>query len=162
MLGRVHNIRHYRACRRQLSCPASVEHGVSKHISGHKHRIEHTVYIIKRMVFAKESGSDDRMKMIPVALAGSKELDGHSHFFGVHHILFGDLRDTLCINIFKIHLLSRDKRGKDRDLAAGVITFHISGWICLRKPVVLRLFEHLCVIRPLVEHLREHIVGRTV
>ena len=102
------------------------------------------------------------MHMIIMTFAGRDQFDRHFQFLCVKHIFLCDLCDTFCINILKINLLPGDERRKDRDLAAGIISFHIRFRIALRIAVVLSLFQDLIIISPFIKHLTEHIVGCSI
>ena len=43
----IHNITNYSTCCRQFTCTASIEHGISKHISMYKYCIKHIIYTVK-------------------------------------------------------------------------------------------------------------------
>ena len=50
--------------------------------------------------------SDPGKNLIPIHTAGSKQLNGSSHFICIFKINIGDLRDSFCLDILKIHFFS--------------------------------------------------------
>ena len=110
MLYFIYNIRNNRTRCRKLSCSASVKHCISEYIAMYKNRIKDIIYAIQWMRRAQQIRSNDGMDMIFIPSAACKKLDRHSHCLCIHHIFFCNLRDPLCINIFKIHLLSGNQR----------------------------------------------------
>ena len=81
VLRRIYHVRHYGAGRRQFPCAASVEHGVSKHVSVNKNRVKHSIYIIKRMIREDYARRHNRMQPVSrIALAGRQQkLNRHLH-----------------------------------------------------------------------------------
>ena len=72
-------------------------------------------------------------------MAGCQKLDGSAHCLRVPDVRRRDLRNTLCVNILKIHLLSAYQGCQDGDLAAGIVSFNVSGRVFLRITLRLRI-----------------------
>ena len=128
----IHNITNYSTCCRQFTCTASIEHGISKHISMYKYCIKHIIYTVKRAVLAEHKRCYHCITgSVCQSAAGSKKFDGSAKLCSILHIFRCDFCNSLCINIFKIKIPLISKRGKDCDLTACIVSFHVGGRICL-------------------------------
>ena len=158
----VHHISNDSAGRRELSCSASVEHGVTQHISMNENRIENAVHAVERIVRSqKERRHHGKIVPLQLATVGQK-FDRHTQSFRVTDIGCGDLRDTLGVDILVIHLLIKSQGGKDSDLPAGIITFHIRLRIALRITQSLSLLQHIVKIGTLLNHFRQDVICGSV
>ena len=163
MLCSLHNVCYNCTCSRKLAGSASIEHGIAKHVSMYKNTVEHSLYAIKRILLSyKERCYKCVEGIVSQFLACAKKLDTSAHFSCVFHILWCDLCNSFCINIFKIQEFSICQRGKNGNLTACVLSFHVSGRISLCVAFFLSLFQNSIEISAFCDHLIQHIVSSSV
>ena len=162
VLCAVYNIGNNGTCGREFSCSASVEHGISKNISMHKYCVKHIIYAVKRALLAHQERSYHCIESISNPAACCKKFDGHAKLFGIFHICRCDLCNSFCINILVIQEFSICQRGKNGNLTACVLSFHISGRISLCVAFFLSLFQNSIEISAFCDHLIQHIVSSSV
>ena len=61
------------------------------------------------------------------------KLYGATEFLGICYVFEGDVGDTFGFDLLGVNVLSKRQRGKNADLAAGIVTFDIGGRVLFRK-----------------------------
>ena len=158
----VHHVRYHRAGCGKLSRSSSIIHGVAQHVPVDKDRIKHSVYHRKRMRLADHKGGDLGMPSALLLPSLCQKLDSHPAGMGIGKIRFRDFSDSFRINILIIYVFSVHKGGKNGNLAAGVIPFHVRLGIALRIALLLGFFQSFLKSGPLLFHFGKDIVGGAV
>ena len=110
VFGLLNDIRHNSTGCRQFSCPASIEHRVSQHITMHKNAIENIVHTVKLTGWTHQVRGHLCIHLISYFTAGSQQLHCHPQLFRILHIHRSDLRNSFRGNLLKIHELSIGQR----------------------------------------------------
>ena len=158
----IHHITGNSTGSRQFTCSASIEHGRSQHITFHTYCIKYIIYHVERILFTNKSRSYHDTVSIPLLLADSQQFDSTACFFCIYKIFSRHFGNTLCINIFKIHLITTGKRSQDRNLSARIPAFHVCFRVKLRIALCLGFFQHIIIIQPFSGHLGQHVVSGSV
>ena len=159
----IHNITNYSTCCRQFTCTASIEHGISKHISMYKYCIKHIIYTVKRAVLAEHKRCYHCITgSVCQSAAGSKKFDGSAKLRSILHIFRCDLCNSLCIYIVKYHTWVKCHRCKDRYLTSCIQTFDISSRISLRISKFCCKCQGILKLHTFLSHLCQNKVCGSV
>ena len=158
----VHDVSTHGAGCGKLARAAAVEHGVAQHISVHKDRVEHIIDAVKRIFIVHQEGRHHCIAAFRQIFAGGEELDLSVDRPRVIHILRRDPGDAFRVDFFIIDEFPIGQGGKDGDLAAGVVAFHIGGGVCLGIAFLLRFLKNFVKVGAFHIHLVQHVVGGPV
>ena len=125
--------------------------------------VEDALHTVQRVVFPdKERRRAHAQASVLRLSAHAKEFDRHLHGAGVSEIRRCDAGDSLAGDILVADGLAADQRRKDRDLAAGVMSFDVRLGISLRIALLLGFFQRLLETQAVLLHPGQDIVGSAV
>ena len=153
MFGCIYHISYNRAGCRQFSCAASVEHRIPQHIAVDHDRIKYIVHAEQRAVTIDHNRAYHRIVLVPDPLTAGQKLDGCAKCLCITDIRGSDLRDSLGIDLLKIHMMTVCQRRKNRDLSAGIPTLDISCRVALRIAEFLCILQHILKLGTIACHL---------
>ena len=110
ILCNCNNVCNYCTCSRKLSCTATVEHALSKHISLYHNTVKYIIYHKERMIIFNHYRCYECVKLIIFKLCITEKLYRCIKMLCILKICCIYLCDTLCMNIFKVYFLACCKR----------------------------------------------------
>ena len=114
------------------------------------------------MILGKEHRRHPRLYLVAVALRDRQKFDHKAHLARDLDVRLGDLGDAFARDqIDRKPLVERERR-QYRQLVAGIVTLDVRDRVRLGIAERLRVFEHLGIVRALLGHLAEDVVGRAV
>ena len=163
MHGAVHHVRSNRAGSGKLARALSSEHGIAQHAAGDLYAVEHIVHPSQGMLHRKHERRHHRAHASVLKdPAPGQKLDRHARRPGVGEIGRGYLRDSLCHDPVRGHVLPGEHIRQYGYLAPCVKPLHICLGVALRIAQLLGLLQHLPVVRPFLFHLGQDEVGGAV
>ena len=161
-MGSLNDVRHNRAGCWKLSCPASIEHGGSQHISLYHDPVKHIIDRIQGIILLDHHRSNKGINLASRHTAGAKKLHRGPHLFRIFEINIRDPGNPLRINILKVHFPSSCHGCQNGNLSAGVMSFHVSLRVAFRISQVLRFLQGVLKGFTLFIHLGKNKVGGSV
>ena len=93
----------------------------------YKNTVKYTVYAVKRVLLSYQERCYKCVEGIfSHSLTCTKKLNASPHLPCVLHVLWCDPGNSFCVNILKIQEFSICQGGKNGNLAACILSFHVS------------------------------------